>query len=204
LNSLKIAVVALEEEDSKLFIKHACGMPVPAGSGFKQLGENELQFSARSAVDPEKALAGVDQALLIVHNMDLISVQRLRTLRDHMRQQQVPPYHWVVMRPEGEDEFKISCIECGQKMMIPDGRRGVDARCPKCRKVFTIPSRDEYFQMVTGETDTDLIKVADAADPDSLAAIVKLLAANGASAGEARQPAAPGKTKIRIRKNTES
>lgn len=200
---MKIAVIGLEEDECKLFIKAACGMPVPAGSGFKEIGEDELQFYCRPASDMQAAIEGADRAALLVHHMDLITVQRLRAVNDFMVKEAKLPYTWTIFKPEGESEFKISCIECGQKIMVPDARQGADARCPKCKKAFNLPTREEHLLLVLGIEDESLVTRL---ETDDQASIDQALATITKQAEAQAKPAedSSGKKKIRIRKNTGS
>lgn len=200
MNSVKISVLGLEEEECKLFIKGTCSMPVPAGSGFRQIDDTEIHLTCRPQKDMDVALKDADRAVVVVHNIDLISVEGLRPIGEHLKSKSAIPYLWALLTLEDEKEFKISCIECGQKMWIPDGRKGANARCPKCKKSFSIPTREEYLQLVLGIDDRSQTITVDESKPDTFERMIKQLLD--------KEPAneSPGgtRTKIRIRKKTEN
>jgi len=199
LNSVKISVLGLEEEKCKLFIKESCSMPVPAGSGFRQIDDTEIQLTCRSHTDMEAALKDADCAVVLVHHLDLISVESLRKIHEHLASKADIPCFWALLRLKDENQFKISCIECGQKMWIPDDRKGAKARCPKCKKSFSVFSREEYLQLVLGIDDPSRTIAVDESKPETFERIINQLVNKQPTTESSKG----SKTKIRIRKKTE-
>lgn len=171
-------------------------MPVPANSGFKQIDDTEIQFNCRDHTDMDAALKDADRAVVLVHHIDLISVEGLRPVNEHLKSKSDIPYLWVLLKLEDESEFKISCIECGQKILIPDGRKDANARCPKCKKAFTIPGREEHLRLVMGFEDYSNIFAVEEASPETFERVIDRLVKEDAAA----KPSEDKQTKIRIRK----
>lgn len=178
VDSNKVSVLSVDSEEGKTFVQLSCGLPASAESGFATIKNRdlELQLATGGVSGNINIPDDVDKAVLLVHHMDLLSVQQLRSM-----------YHAVEKNPEmrtlialykksDEHEFKISCIECGQKMWIPEGREGSKAKCPKCRKHFEIRTRENHMRMVLGVLEGVPAEVVEANDPQTFKmALAKLL-----------------------------
>lgn len=174
-------------------------MPVPAANGFKQIDGNDLEMSCRPAEDIQAAVSGMDGAVVLVHHMDLMTVEKLREIKDFMATKAEIPWLWAILKHKGESEFKISCIDCGQKIWVPDGRSGATARCPKCKKSFEIPTREQFLQLMLGIDDASKTALVEEGDSESFENVLKSLV--GTNANKDGKPSKSG-SKIRVRKKT--
>lgn len=91
-----------------------------------------------------------DALVLQIRFMDALSVDRLQTICSHLPRNQTVPFGVFLMREEGEDDFKISCSTCGQKLWVRDTDEGKKGRCPNCRRAFKLKSQTEHARSELG------------------------------------------------------
>ncbi|MFP6905382.1 MAG: hypothetical protein VCG02_09200 [Verrucomicrobiota bacterium] len=95
--------------------------------------------------DSRSEIGDADAIALVVHYMDVITLDQLRDtctlLRDHHGKVAVFLY-----REEGEVDCKMSCPSCGQKLWVRDTDVGKRGRCPNCKKAFMLPDQAEHIR----------------------------------------------------------
>ncbi len=123
-------------------------MPMPAESGFTTAGDTDMQITLRKIEDIDAAIEDSDKFIALIQHMDLISIGRLRDIIEKLEAKSKDKYAVLLYKKAGEKEYKISCIECGQKIWIPDEGTGAKARCPKCRKSFEILDRKDHLSLL--------------------------------------------------------
>ncbi len=148
MSTKKISILSLEDDLGKLFIQQACGMPMPAENGFRTLGDIELQVGLGKLGEIDTVIEGADRIIALLRHMDLISIAEIKKIIEQLETKAGGKYAVVLFKNSGEKEYKVSCIECGQKIMVPDGQVGAKARCPKCKKTFDIMSREEHLKLL--------------------------------------------------------
>lgn len=88
---------------------------------------------------PVKAAGAI---LLPVEHVDALSMEGVRSVYDAlMTLTLTSPLAFFIIRQPGGREFKVSCMKCGQKIMLRDEYVGRGCTCPNCRKSFTIVSQ---------------------------------------------------------------
>lgn len=90
-------------------------------------------------------LADVSVVLLHIRFLDAATLEALRDLTQVLLPKRLPTMILLV-REEGEVDFKISCRECGQKLWVRDTDEGKRGRCPNCRQAFPLPSQVDHVR----------------------------------------------------------
>jgi len=115
-----------------------------------QLDGQTLQIGVQGGLldspgDSQPEIGDADAIALVVHYMDVITLDQLRDtcslLRDHQGKVAVFLY-----REEGEIDYKMSCPSCGQKLWVRDTDVGKRGRCPNCKKAFMLPDQTEHVR----------------------------------------------------------
>jgi len=146
-----VPIVCTEPESGNAFIQAVAGLAAPAPQA-------EILFDRRPvrletlATNPEthagwqEKVNQASAALLLIHFMDVAALQALRTRYARLATNRQAPFAAVLLRHEGEEEFKISCSSCGQKLWMREEDMGKKGRCPNCAEAFIIPSAMDYLR----------------------------------------------------------
>jgi|GEM_PF-1397320 len=78
---------------------------------------------------------------LVVEYVDAQTLGIVRGAMGRLPRDRNLPMAFFVNRPEGKQDFKMSCPSCGQKLWIRDSDVGKKGRCPNCKKAFEIPEQ---------------------------------------------------------------
>ena len=196
--SKDILVVSLNPEEGKLFLKEVCEMPVLAESGFAEVHGSEVDLQLSNGEDVGEIVEGFGGAIIMVHFMDLITVEKLRGIYKVFERKPDFDTLIAVYKPMGQNIFKVSCLECGQKMWIPDNRQGATGHCPKCKQAFELTRREDHVRMVLGLVEgIPVVQVAEEDGSSFKSALETLL---GKASNEKDAPDSGGRTKLRIKK----
>lgn len=176
-------------------------MPAPAESGFISIGDNQLQLNLDAGGEPQSIAAESDIALLILHFMDLITVEKVKHIYRELEKKPDLNTVLVLYKAEGDEGFKISCLECGQKMWVPDESAGVSAKCPKCNNAFELMEREDHARMVLGLVEGVTIETVDENNADSFKKVLEAVV-KPSSGTDQKPPTAekPSKRQIKIKK----
>ena len=96
--------------------------------------------------DWEAALSDADAFAITVRYVDVITMDRLRDIYRVIALNASKPFGIMVYRGEGEDDYKMSCPFCGQKLWVRDSDINKRGRCPNCKKAFPLPSQSDHVR----------------------------------------------------------
>lgn len=200
MSSKKIAVIAVESEAGKKFVQGCCSMPAPAESGFVQIGDVNVQLELIADEDPEAKVDQYDATVLLVHHMDILSVNSLR--RIYRALEKKPELSTVVslFKGTGEKQYKISCFECGQKIWVPEDKSKSQGKCPKCWAAFELLTREEHARLVLGLVEGVDVKTVPEGDTEACKSALELLLADKSADEQSGSHDSESKPKIRIKK----
>ena len=175
-------------------------MPAPAESGFIKIGDADVQLELIAGEEPEVQAEQYDAAVLLVHHMDLLSVESLR--RIYRALEKKPELKTVVALFKGKEEkqYKISCFECGQKIWVPEDKSKTKGKCPKCGAAFEILTREEHARLVLGLVEGVDVKIVPEGDTDACKSALELLFADKSADEQSGSRNSGSKPKIRIKK----
>jgi predicted RNA-binding Zn-ribbon protein involved in translation (DUF1610 family) len=83
---------------------------------------------------------------LLVRHVDVLSLDRIREIYTLMFEELGKPFSVMILRNEGESDFKMSCPHCGQKIWVRDSDVNKRGRCPNCKKGFNLPSQIRHLR----------------------------------------------------------
>jgi len=87
-----------------------------------------------------------DLVLGMIRFVDLVSLQKMSELLEDVISDTATPALILVYRNENEQDFKMSCPYCGQKLWVRDTDKDKRGRCPHCGKGFTLPAQVEHVR----------------------------------------------------------
>ncbi|MCZ7591930.1 MAG: hypothetical protein M5U15_07135 [Kiritimatiellae bacterium] len=146
--SLVAAILSPQPEIAQTFVATLCGADVPKG---------QVQVSGLGGVVVEvPPIEPLEVMVEHVKSADF-SVMLLRFVDDATLEialaimRALPPnvqsaVHIAIVREQGEGEFKMSCPQCGQKLMIKDALAFRRTQCPRCKHPFTIPGQADLVR----------------------------------------------------------
>ena len=105
-----------------------------------RLGNPEPRDEWLVAMHDSAALA------LLVRHVDVLSLDRIREIYTLMFEELNKPFSVMILRNEGESDFKMSCPHCGQKIWVRDSDVNKRGRCPNCKKGFNLPSQIRHLR----------------------------------------------------------
>ena len=105
-----------------------------------KLGTPEPREEWKQAMEQASALA------LLVRHVDVLSLDRIREIYTLMFEELGKPFSVMILRNEGESDFKMSCPHCGQKIWVRDSDVNKRGRCPNCKKGFNLPSQIRHLR----------------------------------------------------------
>jgi hypothetical protein len=144
-----VLVLATELDVGELFLDCICGKNKAQG-----ITEIDGQRVHAEALDVESALEGVANeklakakaVILLVHHLDLLSLNRIRLAHLKLGTSNRIKPHIVLFRRKGETEFKISCPPCEQKLLIRHSDVDRVGKCPHCQRPMRLPQPDVHLR----------------------------------------------------------
>ncbi len=138
----------------------------------------ELVFTSHT--DPASPYMGnaADVLVGVLRFVDILSLQKMDELLKSVPGYETKPIAILVYRNENEQDFKMSCPYCGQKLWVRDADIDKRGRCPHCKKGFTLPEQEKHVHSTLHLGDQVPVKRITKGDAGSMAsplrAIVKL------------------------------
>jgi DNA-directed RNA polymerase subunit RPC12/RpoP len=175
----KINVYALDKAMGSAFVQFACALPFPSDTGICHPGDRDVQLAVASCDDTgtagwkaeAKAAAGY---VLTVQDLDVISGQRLRSVYSALAGIKVAsPEIIALYRERGQEEYKVSCLKCGQKLWMRDCDVGRWGRCPRCESKFVILSQEAHARARLGLPEETPVMTVRGGDRDSFAVFLR-------------------------------
>ncbi|MCS6772308.1 MAG: hypothetical protein NZ740_09840 [Kiritimatiellae bacterium] len=142
-----IAIVSIDSAVGGRFIDTVCG-----GKGNEFVAEDRIIELRLIHYRPEEEGALIrqvldcDAAALLVNHIDAISLENLKGAYRMLPAESALPLSILIVRAQGQMEFKMSCPACGQKLWVRDVDSGRKGRCPHCRKTFVLPSQTAHLK----------------------------------------------------------
>lgn len=143
--------------------------------GFRfTLDGHTLRFSSVSDASEVEAGSEVDACFCLIRFVDQAGMQalagQLNTLADRIE----APVYFLIYRNVNEQDFKMSCPFCGQKLWVRDADLDKRGRCPSCKKGFTLPRQeDQVIQLLNLRQDAPVQRLTHG-DGSTLAAAVRV------------------------------
>ncbi|MDD2237048.1 MAG: hypothetical protein PHP44_13790 [Kiritimatiellae bacterium] len=92
-------------------------------------------------------VSDADALVILARFLDVLSMDHMKALyRTLPLDTSLPPLAFFLVRDAGEKDFKMSCLECGQKLWVRDYDIGKTGRCPSCQEAFQIPAQSAYLR----------------------------------------------------------
>jgi hypothetical protein len=105
------------------------------------------RFFVPRGEDVAAAVSPADGLLLLVRFMDVLTMDRLKKIREQLPTDPVKPMAVLLFREPDEIDFKMSCPACGQKLWVRDTDEGKRGRCPNCKTAFHLPSQPQHAKV---------------------------------------------------------
>ena len=150
-DTLNILLLCSYQELGEQFVKNTCADATDRSGGCA-LGQFHLRLEVLAG-DPKinpywhQHVADADALVILARHLDVLSMDHLKGIyRSLPLDSSIPPIAFFLVRDTGEKDFKMSCIECGQKLWVRDYDVGKTGRCPSCRQAFHISSQSDYLR----------------------------------------------------------
>ena len=175
-----IHVVSVNPLVSESFIQTACGLPVASERGCCALPQMDVDLCSLTPDEVERADQASDGVVLLVEHLDVISMERLRRTMQAIAERVGVPLQVSIFRKSEQQDYKISCLKCGQKLLINDSAVGRRGTCPRCQNVAVLPSQREFAQAALGiEEGSGLLCAVKGHQDSALAVLSQLLSGEG-------------------------
>jgi len=178
--SLDVQVLCIYQEMGETFVQAVRGEEA-AGAGLLTIDGYTLSLEVLAGdprVNPawEETIKDADALIVLVRFMDVISMDKIKSIYRHLPNDQSVPLAFILFREEGETDFKISCTACGQKLWVRDQDVGKRGRCPNCKTAFRLPAQKEHLKEQLMVPDAVPIMMVDRGHPATARkAVTKLL-----------------------------
>ena len=132
----------------------------------------------------QEEIAPADVVVFVLRHIDVISLDRAKKIYQSLPAGVVIPFSVLILRHEGEVDYKMSCPYCAQKLWVRDSDVDKRGRCPNCKKAFTLPSQVSQLRAALKLPDAATVHTVYQENPSScLGAVQNLL---GSLMGELR------------------
>ncbi|MBW7908016.1 MAG: hypothetical protein H3C50_03730 [Kiritimatiellae bacterium] len=147
-NSLVAAIVSPQPEVAQAFIERLSG--AGAKNGLVDLSHQMHVVVEIPAAEPEETFVAqvksADFSVMLLRFVDEATLNVARAMLRMLPASVQGRIHFVIAREPGELEFKLSCPQCGQKLMIKDALAFRRTQCPRCKHPFTIPGQTDLVR----------------------------------------------------------
>lgn len=139
-----------------------------------QKGETNVRFYGGESLPEDIPVNTLDGCFCLVRFVDYLGMQELSQQLKVLADAVQIPIHFLIYRKANEQDFKMSCPFCGQKLWVRDADLDKRGRCPSCKKGFTLPKQeDQVIQLLGLRQDAPVYRLMHE-DASSLAAAVRL------------------------------
>lgn len=185
-NSTAAVVFSPQVDMAEQFLATLCGAGARYGKiRLNGIADVMLEIPATMPIEGvAERIKGADFAILILRFVDEETLSVARALLRSLPPSAQSTVHVVLVRLPGEQEFKMSCPKCGQKLLIKDALAFRRTQCPRCKYPFTIPGQADLIRQEFLIAPTHKISKAQLGDIESCAAAV----ANAYRQASARRP----------------
>lgn len=135
----------------------------------------DLLFNSHTDPSSPYVDSEVDVIVGLVRFVDLLSLQKMDELIKSVPEYKTKPIAMLVYRNDNEQDFKMSCPYCGQKLWVRDADMDKRGRCPHCKKGFTLPAQDRHVREALGLSDRTPVRMVTRGDAGSLASPLRAI-----------------------------
>jgi len=178
---LNILLLCSVQELGEQFMRNICPNAAEA-AGRCMLGDLPLHLDLLAGdprVNPywHRHVADADALVILARYLDVLSMDHMKGIyRSLPLDSSIPPLAFFLVREAGEKDFKMSCLECGQKLWVRDYDIGKTGRCPSCKQAFQIPAQSDYLRRQLALPDNLPVEVVEMGDnPTSEDALERLV-----------------------------
>ncbi len=147
-NSLVAAILSPQADVAQSFVETVCGPG--AKNGLVDLNHQMHVVVEIPPTQPEdvfvEQVKSADFSVMLIRFVDEATLNDARALLRMLPASVQGRVHFVIARNSGEMEFKMSCPQCGQKLMIKDALAFRRTQCPRCKHPFTIPGQADLVR----------------------------------------------------------
>ncbi len=146
--SLVAAVFSPQAEVAQAFQATLCGEGATKG----QVNLNGMANVVVEIppMDPASSFSAhvknADFSVMLLRGVDLEMLESARALMRAFPASGHVGVHIAIARNPGEAEFKMSCPNCSQKLLIKDALAFRRTRCPRCGHPFSIPGQTDLIR----------------------------------------------------------
>ena len=127
------------EIEDRTVIERAVG----AGDGADASLPYEVVIQEGEAPAAAKSMGGI---AFLLRYVDTQSLERVRAAYQELSRDKRVPAAFMLFREREENDFKMSCPHCGQKLWIRDSDVDKRGRCPNCKRAFNIPAQPQLLR----------------------------------------------------------
>ena len=136
-----ILILSVHQEMGEAFAKDVTGDATEAKISGQPVTVDVLSGDPRLNAAWDDTIKNADGIALLIRFMDVISMDKIKAIYRRIPSEDSVPVVTVIVRDNGESDFKMSCPVCGQKLWVRDSDAGKRGRCPNCKKAFTLPDQ---------------------------------------------------------------
>ncbi len=176
----KVSALALSihQEMGEQFAKTVTNGQAQASIGGRQVSVDVLSGDPRLNAGWDEATNQAGIILLLVRFLDVISLDKVKAIYRRLPTDSGKPIAVVIVREQGESDFKMSCPVCGQKLWVRDSDVGKKGRCPNCKKAFSLPDQVAHLRGQLALPDSmPVLRIASGDASSVKAAVEKVLEA---------------------------
>lgn len=107
---------------------------------------NTYGVKVHPAQEPANPTNGLKAIAFVIRFVDALSLENIRKAYREVSKEAVVPAAFILVREAEEQDFKMSCPHCGQKLWIRDSDIQKRGRCPNCKKAFGIPGQERLLR----------------------------------------------------------
>lgn len=117
---------------------------------------------------------GPEGVFCLIRYVDALEMQKLFLSLKGLAEQVRCPIYFLIYRKPNEQDYKMSCLFCGQKLWVRDADLDKRGRCPSCKKGFTLPKQeDQVIHLLGLKQDAPVYRVTHE-DSSSAAAVLRV------------------------------
>jgi len=167
LKPVKVLVLSIHQDIGEAFIKDVCGAGNQVSIGGHRITLDVLAGDPRLNAAWDDTVRSAEGILLLARFLDVISLDKIKAIYRRLPNDRSIPLRVLVLRDEGESDFKMSCPVCGQKLWVRDADVGKRGRCPNCKKAYVLPDQVQHVRGQMALSDTIDVSRVTGGDPKS-------------------------------------
>lgn len=145
-STITILALSVHQEMGEAFARDVTGGAAEAKVGGQPISIDVLSGDPRLNAAWDDTIKNADGIALLIRFMDVISMDKIKAIYRKIPSEESVPIATVIVRDNGESDFKMSCPVCGQKLWVRDSDAGKRGRCPNCKKAFTLPDQVSHVR----------------------------------------------------------